>query len=258
MIYIASGSVSPLFLFHYKSFIIMDIKLRKSQDRGYANNGWLETRYSFSFSDYYNPEYIRFGKLRVLNDDIIQQSKGFGLHPHEDMEIITIPIEGGLRHTDNMGNESIIGKNEVQVMSAGSGIWHSEFNASDELPVSLLQIWIFPKEKNLTPRYDQKVFNSSNNKAEWQLFVSPDGRDSSLWINQDAYISMISPNENREVTYNLYNSSNSIYMFLIQGNITIGKNKLGDRDALGIFEPLQSFTIDIKAGSKLLAIEVPR
>ncbi len=162
----------------------------KADSRGHSDHGWLKTNFSFSFADYYNPERIRFGMLRVLNDDTIQPGMGFGTHPHDNMEIVTIPLKGELAHKDSTGGKGIIKANEIQAMSAGSGVTHSEFNNSQTDEVSLLQIWVFPKEKNIEPRYDQKTFNPEERKNILKTVVSPDKNSDALWINQDAYFSL--------------------------------------------------------------------
>jgi hypothetical protein len=168
-----------------------------SKDRGFVNHGWLKAAHFFSFGNFYNSKKLHFGKLRVVNDDIISPSKGFDIHPHQDMEIITIPLSGSLRHADNMGSEEIISAGEVQVMTAGTGIWHSEFNAYDTELINLFQIWIFPNQKSHKPRYVKKRFNSEERLNNWQLLVSPDSRDNSLQINQNAFISLTETKQNK-------------------------------------------------------------
>ena len=229
----------------------------KAENRGFANHGWLRARHSFSFANYYDSEKIHFGKLRVLNDDLVAPSRGFDLHPHQDMEIITIPLSGSIRHTDNMGNEEIISAGEVQVMSAGSGIWHSEYNASDNEELNLFQIWIFTNKKGHKPRYDQKRFNETRKENSWQLLVSPDGKNDSLWINQNAFISVIETNNLVETSYQLHESGNGVYFMLICGKTRIGENILEKRDALGIWDFSDSLRINFMEDSSLLAIEVP-
>ena len=229
----------------------------KASERGSANHGWLNAKHSFSFANYYNPQKIHFGKLRVLNDDIVQASKGFGLHPHEDMEIITIPLSGALKHTDNMGHEEVISTGEVQVMSAGTGVWHSEFNASDKEPINLFQIWIFTDKKGHQPRYDQKLFSEKKRINNWQLLVSPNGKNESLWIHQNAFISVIDAQNIESINYPLNDPNNGVYFMLIEGETQILNHKLEKRDALGISEIDGSIGISFLNDSKLLAIEVP-
>jgi len=231
--------------------------IHKAKERGTADHGWLKTAHSFSFANYYNPEKVHFGKLRVLNDDIVAPSKGFGMHPHEDMEIITIPLSGALKHSDNMGNEGVITTGEVQVMSAGSGVLHSEFNASDSEPVSLFQIWVFTDEKGHEPRYDQKKFNPKERKNKWQLLISPDGQNDSLWIHQNAFISVIDIENEISVDYELKAEENGVYFMLIEGQATIDDAPLEKRDAVGFWEIIKPMKISFSKKSKLLAIEVP-
>lgn len=168
----------------------MKIIVHKAGSRGFADHGWLKSNHTFSFANYYNPERIRFGTLRVLNDDIIEGGSGFGEHPHDNMEIISIPVYGALEHKDSMGNKKVIHDNEVQVMSAGRGVYHSEYNHSKSDDANFLQVWIFPKEKDIDPGYAQREFNENDLKNNLRLLVSPDKNTDTLWINQDAYISM--------------------------------------------------------------------
>lgn len=229
----------------------------KASERGFANHGWLNAAHSFSFANYYNPDKVHFGKLRVLNDDVVAPSKGFGIHPHENMEIITIPLAGALKHSDNMGNEGVITTGEVQVMSAGTGVLHSEFNASKTEPVNLFQIWIFTDEKGHKPRYDQKKFNPESRQNKWQLLVSPDGHNDSLWIHQDAFISVIDFNGEGTTEYNLKSAENGVYFMLIDGEVSIDETVLEKRDAVGIWEITEPVQVSFSQKSKLLAVEVP-
>lgn len=229
----------------------------KASQRGFANHGWLKATHSFSFANYYDSEKIHFGKLRVLNDDVIAPSKGFDLHPHQDMEIITIPLSGALRHTDNMGNEEIISAGEVQVMSAGSGIWHSEFNASETDELNLFQIWIFTDKKGHKPRYDQKYFDEKQRIDQWQLLVSPKGKDNSLWIHQNAFISIFESGESEQVNYQLNDQNNGVYFMLIDGEASIDNQRFEKRDAAGYWNFYNPLEIQLVKKSKLLAIEVP-
>ena len=233
----------------------MTKKYFPSKDRGAAEYGWLSARYSFSFANYYDPNNIHFGVLRVLNDDIIKPGRGFDTHPHDNMEIITIPISGALRHRDSMGHESLIHAGEVQVMSAGTGITHSEYNASEKEELNLLQIWVFPRDKGLEPRYDQKPF-SAELKNQFQLLVSPDERDGSLRINQDAFFSLIQLEEGKKVDYKKKLSSNGIYFFLIEGNILVDGQALSEKDAFTIVDD-DLIEIESKSNSWLLVLEVP-
>lgn len=231
--------------------------IHKSEDRGYADHGWLQSRHSFSFADYYDENKIHFGKLRVLNDDIVAPGKGFDLHPHRDMEIISIPLEGNLRHGDSMGNTEIISSGEVQVMTAGTGIYHSEFNASEIEQVKFLQIWIFPDKKGYKPGYDQQKFLFSERQEKFQLLVSPDGREGSLIIKQDAFLSIIETLQGNSFQYSQFNITSGVYFFLIEGKAFSDEFILDRRDAIGIYEAEGLITIGLTPGSKLLAIEVP-
>jgi len=228
-----------------------------AEKRGHANHGWLKATHSFSFGNYYDNEKIHFGKLRVLNDDIVAPGRGFDLHPHEDMEIITIPLSGSLRHADNMGNEGVITNSEVQVMSAGSGIWHSEYNVSETQELNLFQIWIFTNNKGHKPRYDQKAFFPEDRLNTWQLLVSPDGKSDSLRIHQDAFISIINTVELQSTKYRLHKKGNGVYFMIIDGEVEIDSNRLKKRDALGCWDFDNELEICFKNNSELLAIEVP-
>ncbi len=228
-----------------------------AESRGYANHNWLQAKHSFSFAGFYDPDKIQFGTLRVLNDDIIAPGTGFGIHPHKNMEIITIPLKGALKHTDSMGHEEVIQSGEVQVMSAGTGIHHSEFNASHEEAINLLQLWILPNKNGHTPRYGQKQFDVVERKNKWQLLVSPDGQKNSLWVNQKTYISIIEASGKYEVNYQPYNQNNGIYFFVIEGELSFEKLKLNKRDAIGVWELNNLISFNSSVESLLLAIEVP-
>jgi quercetin 2,3-dioxygenase len=230
----------------------MKTAIYKSGSRGHANYGWLDTNYSFSFANYYNPERVHFGNLRVLNDDIVQAGSGFGNHPHDNMEIITIPLSGKLTHKDSMGHEQEIGVDEVQVMSAGTGIFHSEYNNS-ETDTNILQLWILPKLKNVKPTYNQALFPIEEAHNKWQFLVNDN--NSPLTINQEARVSRIKLSKGMEVSYELRKGSHGSFLFLIEGKISIGSLNLEKRDAVEITETQQ---INIKAieDSFLLNIEV--
>jgi quercetin 2,3-dioxygenase len=234
----------------------MDKILYPSSTRGFLNHGWLKTAHSFSFANYYNEDRINFGKLRVLNDDAIAPKMGFDLHPHQDMEIITIPLSGSLRHVDNMGNEGIISTGEVQVMSAGTGIWHSEYNASDKEELTLFQVWIFTDKKGHKPRYGQKLFLPEGRQDKWQLLVSPDGRGESLWIHQNAFISIIESGGSNS-KYLLNDPLNAAYFTVIEGEAAIAGEKLSKRDAVGLWNAGANIEVQFSRQTKLLSIEVP-
>ena len=235
----------------------MEKIFHKASQRGFADHGWLKTTHSFSFANYFDSEKNHFGKLRVLNDDVIAPAKGFDLHPHQNMEIITISLSGAIRHGDNMGNEEIISVGEVQVMSAGSGIWHSEFNASDSELLSLFQIWILTDKKGHKSRYEQKAFSEARRINSWQLLVSPKGNNESLSIHQDAYISIIVTDNLQTANYQLNKQGNGVYFMLIQGEAEINNQTLQKRDAFGVWNFYDPLEIRFSENSKLLSIEVP-
>ncbi len=228
----------------------------ENQSRGLADHGWLKSRHTFSFADYYNPESMNFGLLRVLNDDIVTPSMGFGTHPHENMEIISIPLSGALRHQDSMGNKHIISTGEVQIMSAGSGITHSECNDSSSEDVNFLQIWVLPKEKDITPRYDQKLFDEGNRKNRFQLLVAPENSEETVLINQDAWFSLADIEAEKQVVYEKNDKKNGVYFFVIEGNVNIDGNAVKKRDGLGIVDG-KTYPIVAQSKAQILAIEVP-
>ena len=233
--------------------------LHKASDRGYANYGWLQANYSFSFSNYYNPQKVHFGALRVLNDDLIAPSMGFGTHPHNNMEIITIPLKGVLKHKDSMHNEwQQVIPGEVQVMSAGTGVNHSEINGSSKEHLSLFQLWIIPDTENVEPRYDQKTFDDAERNGKLQVLVSSfkDVHDGSLKIHQDAVISRIDLSKGNDFTYTLKSPNHGVFVMNISGDIVIDGQQLETRDALGVYDT-SNFTIKTTVDSQLLFIEVP-
>jgi redox-sensitive bicupin YhaK (pirin superfamily) len=227
-----------------------------ANERGTNDIGWLKAKFSFSFGPYYNPEKVHFGALRVLNDDIIAGGKGFGRHPHDNMEIITIPMSGALEHKDSMGNTGIIAAGEVQVMSAGTGIEHSEYNHSLTEAANTLQIWLFPKEKGIAPRYDQKNFTSTMKPNQLTTLVSPVKSDDTLWINQDATFSMGDFEPQKQINYEIKTPGNGVYIFVIDGSVKINGRNLNKRDALGVYD-ISSITIDTETKSRLLIMDIP-
>lgn len=233
----------------------MKIDFHPSGSRGYANHGWLKARHSFSFASWFNPSRVHFGMLRVLNDDIVAPSSGFGMHPHDNMEIVTIPLHGALRHQDNQGNEGVIRTGDVQVMSAGTGIYHSEFNDSHTEEVQLFQTWVFPREKNLTPRYDQRTFGLEGRQGKWQTLVAPNQPDT-LMIHQDAWFSMADMPAGSVLPYDLHGSAQGLYLMVVSGKIEVGGQILNARDAAGISQT-QQVEINVLETATLLAIEVP-
>lgn len=229
--------------------------IHRSTSRGNANFGWLNSKHTFSFGEYYNPERERFGLLRVLNDDVVEGGAGFPTHPHSNMEIISIPLAGALAHKDSTGNEEVIKTGEVQIMSAGRGLTHSEYNASKTDEVNFLQIWVFPKEKNIQPRYDQKVFESSERKNQLQTVVAPDN-DSALWINQDAWFSLADLDPHSLLNYEFNSTASGLYLFVIEGQVKVDSEVLSKRDAIGISDT-ESIQVEATEDAKLLFIEVP-
>lgn len=229
--------------------------VHKSNTRGTADYGWLKANYSFSFANWYDPSRVHFGLLRVFNDDHVEPGMGFGTHPHDNMEIVTIPLEGKLEHKDSMGSIGVIGPNEVQIMSAGTGITHSEYNGSATDPVKVFQLWVFPKIRNIEPRYDQKVFDPNDRINKWQCIVSPT-HEGALWINQDAYFSLGDFNKGNKSNYQLNNPSNGVYLMVIEGSIKILDETLAKRDAIGISNT-ELITFEVLTEAKLLIIEVP-
>jgi len=228
----------------------------KSEDRGHVNHGWLNAKHSFSFASYHDPSKVHFGLLRVLNDDIVAPGMGFGMHPHDNMEIVTIPLSGTLEHKDSMGNIGVIKPNEIQAMSAGSGLMHSEYNHSKTEEINLLQIWVFPKERNITPRYDQRIFSEEEKNGKFKTIVAPVKADDVMWINQDAYFSIGKFKGNSSIEYSIKHKGNGAYVFLIEGEININNQSLKKRDAIGILET-EDFDITVTKDSEILVIEVP-
>jgi redox-sensitive bicupin YhaK (pirin superfamily) len=232
--------------------------LYPSNTRGSADYGWLKANYSFSFANYYDPQRIQFGALRVLNDDTIAPGMGFGKHPHDNMEIVTIPLSGGVLHEDSMGHKGTVMPGEVQVMSAGSGVTHSEFNASTTEPLKLFQIWVFPDRQNVSPRYDQKTIASLLKKNELSPIVVP--RDSAnedqLWIHQNAYFFWGEFDSDQNYSFSLSGPGQGLYLMVVEGSANLADQTLNVRDALGIWD-CESLEISIKANTKILALEVP-
>lgn len=226
-----------------------------ADQRGHANHGWLDAHHSFSFASWYDPSKIHFGALRVLNDDIIAGSMGFGTHPHDNMEIITIPLVGALKHRDSMGNEATITAGEIQVMSAGTGIQHSEFNATNET-LNLFQIWVFPNKKNVTPRYDQQLLDTAKMKNNFAQILSPDPADDGVWIHQDAWFHLGEFDKGQSANYTVKSANNGVYVLVVEGQITINGQVLNKRDALGVWNT-DAFAISFNENSKVLLLDVP-
>ena len=231
--------------------------LHKAETRGHANHGWLESYHSFSFAGYQNPERMNFGVLRVLNDDVVSQGMGFGKHPHDNMEIISIPLEGDLEHQDSMGNTTVIKEGDIQVMSAGTGIFHSEYNKNKDQPVKFLQIWVYPNLKNVTPRYDQISLSLKDRHNKLQQILSPNQEDEGVWIYQDAWFHMGTFDKDFETSYSLKKKGNGVYAFVLKGNFNIGGVSLSTRDGMGISNEA-AFTITAdSADAEILLMEVP-
>ncbi len=234
----------------------MKTTLHREATRGHANHGWLDTHHTFSFAHYYNPERVHFGVLRVLNDDIVDGGMGFGTHPHDNMEIISIPLKGDLEHRDSMGNTAVIRQNDVQIMSAGTGVEHSEYNKSRAEKVNFLQIWVFPKVKNIVPRYEQKTFRPEDRINALQQVVSPVKGDAGVWINQDAWFYLGNLKAGFETDYAVKQKGNGVYAFVLDGNITIAGQTLGKRDGIGVWDT-DKIIIVANGDAQVLLMDVP-
>ena len=235
----------------------MQTILHTSDSRGDANHGWLHSKHSFSFANYYNPEKIHFGVLRVLNDDFVAAGMGFGLHPHDNMEIISIPLEGDLEHQDSMGNNTVIKHGDIQVMSAGTGIKHSEYNKNKDKPVKFLQIWVIPNKKNVTPRYDQITLDPKDRINKLQQVLSPNPEDAGVWIHQDAWFHIGKFDQDAQATYDINKTGNGMYAFVLYGQFEIAGQKLNERDALGITDFDQFELKALTPNAEILLMELP-
>lgn len=225
-----------------------------AESRGLADHGWLKSRHTFSFADYYDPKRMGFGALRVINDDAVAAGMGFGTHPHRDMEIISIPLSGSLKHRDSEGNYAVIKKGEVQIISAGTGIFHSEYNNSDSEEVRFLQIWVMPKKYGIKPRYDQKVYNLKPD--ELTVVVSPEGKDTAVGINQDAWFSLGDITKGSQVNYQVKQAGNGVFVFVLSGTVTVNGQRLNTRDGVGISET-DKLTIGAEDNAEVLLMDVP-
>lgn len=234
----------------------MNTTIHKAEQRGSVNHGWLKANHSFSFGHYFDPEKMGFGLLRVINDDIIAPGKGFGTHPHDNMEIVTIPLHGALAHKDSMGFEEVIRHGEVQAMSAGTGILHSEYNYLTDQETNILQIWVMPKERNIEPRYNQKKFVAEERKGRWQTLVSPDGSNGSVSIYQDAWFQRTLIDAGESLAYDRQRNGNGLYLFVISGDISVGGHALNTRDAVGITDT-DTIKVQSESGADILLIDVP-
>jgi redox-sensitive bicupin YhaK (pirin superfamily) len=230
--------------------------LHRASTRGDANHGWLKSRHTFSFANYYDPERMHFGAIRVINDDIVAPGMGFGTHPHDNMEIISIPLEGDLEHKDSMGNTTVIKHGDIQVMSAGTGIKHSEYNKNDDSPVKFLQIWVFPNKRGVTPRYDQITLNTEDRKNRFQQILSPSADDEGVWIHQNAWFHLSDLEKGKSLNYELKSLDNGLYVFVLEGDVIVDGQNLSTRDGLGLWDTNKvSFTAE--SNTSLLLMEVP-
>lgn len=231
--------------------------IHRANSRGKADHGWLLSQHTFSFANYYNPERMHFGVLRVLNDDKVEAGRGFGTHPHDNMEIISIPLEGDLEHKDSMGNTAVIRSGDIQVMSAGTGIMHSEFNKNSDQLVKFLQIWIYPKKRNVTPRYDQITLDKAKGYNQFQQILSPNADDEGVWIHQDAWFHLGTFDQNKETHYQIRKKGNGVYVFILKGSAEIAGEIIEERDGFGVWD-IQEITIKtLKEGTEILLMEVP-
>lgn len=239
------------------SAIMNNAVLHQSATRGHANHGWLDSHHTFSFANYYNPERMHFGVLRVLNDDRVSPGMGFGTHPHDNMEIISIPLEGDLEHRDSMGNVAVIKRGDIQVMSAGKGITHSEYNANKDQQVKFLQIWVFPNKKNVEPRYDQLTLVEKDRHNTLQQVLSPHVADEGVWIHQHAWFHMGKFDKGHSAEYKLKRSGNGVYAFVLSGEWEIEGQQLATRDGFGIWD-IQSLNVKaLTQDAEILLMDVP-
>ena len=230
--------------------------IHKAETRGKADFGWLNSHHTFSFGHYYDPSRVHFGALRVLNDDIVSEGMGFGTHPHDNMEIISIPLEGDLEHQDSMGNKTVIRHGDVQVMSAGTGIQHSEYNKNKDQAVKFLQIWVFPKVRNVTPRYDQITLDVNDRVNKFQQILSPNAEDAGVWIHQDAWFHLGKFDSGKTEKYCIKKEGNGVYAFILSGDVSINGEKLSSRDGMGI-EGVKELTVEANTNAEILLMEVP-
>ena len=231
--------------------------LHKADSRGKADHGWLVSNHTFSFANYHNPERMHFGVLRVLNDDKVEAGRGFGTHPHDNMEIISIPLEGDLEHKDSMGNSAIIRSGDIQVMSAGTGIMHSEFNKNNDSLVKFLQIWVYPNRRNVTPRYDQITLDKTKSQNRFQQILSPNADDEGVWIHQDAWFHLGNFENNTETHYQIKKKGNGVYAFILKGSAEIEGQKLETRDGFGVWEISGLNIKSTSENTEILLMEVP-
>lgn len=231
--------------------------LHKASSRGVANHGWLDSKHTFSFAEYHNPDRMNFGVLRVLNDDRVSPGMGFGTHPHDNMEIISIPLEGDLEHKDSMGNTTVIKHGDIQVMSAGTGVMHSEYNKNKDQEVKFLQIWVYPNKRNVSPRYDQISLDKSKGINKFQQILSPNSDDEGVWINQDAWFNLGTFAEGVNTKYTINKEGNGVYAFILKGNATINNQALETRDGFGIWDTNELDITTTANDTEILLMEVP-
>lgn len=239
-----------------KEITTMKTVLHKANTRGHADHGWLNSHHTFSFANYYNPQRMNFGVLRVLNDDVVAGGRGFGTHPHDNMEIISIPLVGDLEHKDSMGTTAVIKNGDIQAMSAGTGIRHSEYNKSSDQEVRFLQIWVFPNAKNVKPRYDQIKLEASEMENNLTQVLSPNPDDAGVWIHQDAWFHMGNLKQGFETNYTIKRPGNGVYVFVIEGDVTVNDQALNKRDGYGIWDT-NTFSIKADSNAKVLLMDVP-
>lgn len=237
--------------------IMSNMVLHKAATRGHANHDWLDTYHTFSFANYYDPERMHFGVLRVLNDDTVAAGRGFGTHPHDNMEIVSIPLQGDLEHKDSMGNTQVIRQGDIQVMSAGSGITHSENNRNADQLTRFLQIWVFPNKRNVAPRYDQLTLNPTERRNRLQQVLSPDPHDDGVWIHQDAWFHLGSFDAGKNAAYDLKRKGNGVYVFMLEGSAVVNDQVLERRDGLGIWDVDRLELTAGNNGAEVLMMEVP-
>lgn len=234
----------------------MKTVVHTSDSRGHADHGWLNARHSFSFAGWFHPERIQFGALRVLNDDIIQGGMGFGTHPHDNMEIVTIPLKGDLEHKDSMGNSAVIREGDIQVMSAGTGVYHSEYNKNADKEINLFQLWIFPNQRDVAPRYDQIPIRTFHQKNTFFQILSPRADDQGVWIHQNAWMHMLDADAQTTHSYGLKAPENGVYVMVIEGEIALGDQVLKRRDAIGVWDT-ETFELKILQDAQVLLVDVP-
>ncbi len=235
---------------------MLQYTLHKAETRGDANHGWLHSKHTFSFANYYDPNRMHFGVLRVLNDDTVSAGMGFGTHSHNNMEIISIPLEGDLEHKDSMGNTTVIRRGDIQIMSAGTGIQHSEYNKNKDAEVKFLQIWIIPNKKNVTPRYDQITLNPLDRKNQLQQIISPNPDDAGIWIHQNAWFYLADFDTDFSLSYSIKSKENGLYIFILNGQIQIIDLTLHSRDGLGIWDT-DRIEIKVTANTSFLLMDIP-